>query len=124
MEAIVHRRYGSPDVLQLEDIQKPIIKDKEVLVRVHATTVTSGDIRIRGSNVPALFCLPMRLGFGLTKPKNPIPGSEFAGEVESVGKDVERFQQGDQVFGTAGFGANAQFVAVAENGRSRRNQRQ
>jgi NADPH:quinone reductase-like Zn-dependent oxidoreductase len=95
MKAIVCIKYGPPESLQLKEVAKPAPKDGEVLVKVHASTVTRGDVLLRKLH-PLLF-IPLRL-FGLRRKK--IPGHEFAGEIEAVGKDVKRFKQGDRVFGT------------------------
>lgn len=112
MKAIVQTKYGSPDVLQLKEVAKPTPKDTEVLIRVHAATVTRGDVMLRKLH-PLLF-LPLRL-FGMRRKK--IPGHEFAGVIESTGKDVKRFREGDQVFGTTtglSVGANAEYVCLPE----------
>jgi NADPH:quinone reductase-like Zn-dependent oxidoreductase len=118
VKTIVYTKSGSPDVLQLVELEKPTPKDDELLIRVHATTVTSGDCNLRSFRFPALFWLLMRIMYGVRKPKRPIPGSELAGEIEAVGKDVERFEEGDQVFGSTGmsFGANAEYVCMPEEG--------
>ena len=102
MKAIVCPKYGSPDVLQLNEVAKPTPKDNEVLVKIHATSVHIGDCRLRSFTVPPLFRLPFRLSVGFKGPRKKILGSELAGEVEAVGKDVKRFKDGDQVFGNAG----------------------
>jgi NADPH:quinone reductase-like Zn-dependent oxidoreductase len=119
MKAIVATRYGGPEVLQLKEVQKPAPKDNDILIKVHATTVTAGDFRMRSFTVPPLFWLPARLTLGLTKPKNPIYGMELAGEVEAVGKDVTLFQVGDKVFAstlTENFGGYAEYKAFPEQG--------
>lgn len=97
MKAMVATKYGSPEVLMLQEVAKPVPADNEVLVRIRATAVTAGDSRVRGFIVPRSFWIPARLTLGLTKPKKSIQGMVLAGEVEAVGKDVTRFKPGDQV---------------------------
>jgi NADPH:quinone reductase-like Zn-dependent oxidoreductase len=119
MKAIVATKFGGPEVLQLVEVMKPTPKDKELLIKVRATTVSAGDIRMRSFNVPLLFWLPARLTLGFTKPKHPIYGMELAGEVEAVGKDVTRFKVGDQVFASTlaeNFGAYAEYKCLREDG--------
>lgn len=106
MKAIVWTKYGPPEVLQLREVEKPLPEDDEVLIKIHATTVTAGDCEMRSLKFPLYLSLPMRLYVGLIRPKRiTIPGMELAGEIEAVGKEVKLFKEGDQVFGTAGFGA-------------------
>lgn len=100
MKAIVYNTYGAPEVLTLAEIEKPVPKEDEILVKVHAATVTSGDVRLRASDFPTLFWLPARLIFGLFAPKKKILGHELAGVVESIGGSVTKFKVGDEVFGT------------------------
>lgn len=118
MKAIIYTEYGSPDVLRLAEVAKPVPGAREVLIRVHATSVTAGDCNARGFVfVPPGFGFLPRLTFGLRRPKQPILGVEFSGEVEATGKDVRRFKPGDRVFGTTGgrFGAYAEYIRLAED---------
>ena len=118
MKAIVCTKYGPPEVLLLKEVEKPIPKDNEILIKVHAATVTSGDMRIRSFTFPLMYRPLIRIMFGFTKPKRPILGSDFAGEIEKVGRDVKRFKKGDKVFGSTGMsmGANAEYVCMPEDG--------
>jgi NADPH:quinone reductase-like Zn-dependent oxidoreductase len=120
MKAIVATKYGPPDVLQLKEVEKPTPKDNEVLIKVFASTVTSGDCRVRSFTWAPWFWLPGRIMYGLRKPRKKIPGNELAGEIEAVGKDVTLFKKDDQVFGlTKGvlFGStNAEYKCMAEDG--------
>jgi NADPH:quinone reductase-like Zn-dependent oxidoreductase len=113
MRAAVFTEYGPPDVLQIKDVEKPIPKDKEVLVRIHATTVCAADWRIRKADP-----FVVRFMIGLLRPKIHILGMEFAGTIESVGQAVTRFAAGDQVFGATGFkfGAHAEYACLPESG--------
>jgi NADPH:quinone reductase-like Zn-dependent oxidoreductase len=118
MKAIVCTKYGSPDVLQLNDVEKPTPKDNEVLIRVNAATVTAGDCELRSLKVSFLWQLLLRLGFGFRAPRRRILGQELAGEIESVGKDVKLFKKGDQVFANTGLslGAYAEYCCLPEKG--------
>ncbi len=115
MKAIVWTRYGSPDGLQLRDVETPVPKESEVLVKVRATTVTAGDCEMRRLELPLMLSFPVRLYAGLLRPKRIlILGQELAGEVVQVGKAVDTFKVGDRVFGTTGFGfgAYAEYICL------------
>ncbi len=116
MKAVVYDRYGSPDVLQLREVPKPSPRDDEVLIKVHATTVTSADWRARSLRLPSGFGLLGRVVFGLTKPRQPILGTELSGEIEAVGRAVRGFNVGDPVFAFTGgrMGCHAEYKCVAE----------
>ena len=126
MKAIVYTEFGPPEVLHLQEVDTPAPKENEVLIRVHATSVGYGDLVARDFghlspgqfNMPFVFWLLSRVVFGLSKPKISILGSEFAGEVEAIGKDVTRFREGDQVFGYRGqsMGAYAEYLCMPEDG--------
>ena len=105
MKAIVWTKYGKPEGLQLQEVMKPAPKEDEVLIKVHATSVTAGDCEMRRLELPLMLSLPMRLYAGFVKPKRiTVLGQEVAGEVVEVGSKVTNFEVGDQVFGTTGFG--------------------
>ena len=113
MKAIVYTEYGAPDVLQIKEIKKPEPDDDEILIRIHAVEATKADCEIRSFNFAVKwFWLPMRIAMGVTKPKNQLLGGYFAGVVETVGKDVSKFKQGDEVFGTTRmlFGAYGEYI--------------
>jgi NADPH:quinone reductase-like Zn-dependent oxidoreductase len=119
VKAIVATGYGAPEVLQLQQVEKPTPRDNELLIKVHASTVNAGDVRMRSFTVPPLLWLPARVALGFSKPKQPIYGMELAGEVEAVGKNVRRFKAGDQVFAStleAQFGAHAEYKCLPEDG--------
>lgn len=115
MRAAVHHRYGPPEVLRIEDVPMPPLGRRDVRVRVHASTVTSGDARLRAARVQPIFQLPIRLAFGLRGPRRPISGMEFAGQVEAVGAEVTRFRPGQAVFGITTRGANAEYLAIRDD---------
>lgn len=119
MKAIVYTEYGPPEVLQLKEVDKPTPEGDEVLIKVHAATVTSGDVNMRGFTfVPKGFGPLPRLMFGFRRPRKPILGTEVAGEIEEVGKDVVLFKPGDRVFGigSSKIGAYAEYVCRPEDG--------
>jgi len=119
MKAITYTKYGSPDVLHLAEVEKPVPKNNEILVKVYATSVTAGDVRMRSFNVPRGQWLFARIYLGLIKPKKPVLGMELAGEVVSVGKDVTLFGKGDQIFASTvsvDFGGYAQYKCFPEDG--------
>lgn len=112
MKAVVNTQYGSPDVLQIIDVEKPVPGDDDVLIKIHATTVENTDTIFRGGKV-----FSARMATGVMKPKDLIPGGEFAGKIDAVGKNVTRFQVDDRVFGTAApnVGAHAEYISLPQN---------
>lgn len=118
MKAVVCTGYGPPEVLRMQDVEKPLPASNEVLVKVHATTVSMGDHRIRSFTVPSAVWLPARMALGIRRPRRNILGIELAGEVEAVGENVRRFHKGDRVFAATlqGFGAYAEYRCLCENG--------
>jgi NADPH:quinone reductase-like Zn-dependent oxidoreductase len=115
MKAILYERYGPPEVLEIREIPKPTPKDHEVLVKVHATTVTAADWRLRSLSAPRGFGLLMRLALGPSRPRRPILGAELSGEIEAVGRAVSRFKVGDQVFAGV-LGSYVEYKCVREDG--------
>ncbi|MFD0796305.1 NAD(P)-dependent alcohol dehydrogenase [Maribacter chungangensis] len=117
MKAVVYKKYGPPNVLEVTETEKPKPRDNEMLVKIHAATVTSGDVRLRSSDFPPLFWLPARLIFGLFKPKKKILGHELAGTIEAIGKKVAKFKVGDSVFGTTTMlktGSYAEYICLPQ----------
>lgn len=117
MKAIICTKYGPPEVLQLQEVAKPVPGDHEILVKVSATTVTAGESRVRRFEVPLSYWLLARLAIGWSKPRKAIPGMVVAGEVEAVGNSVTRFQRGDQVFAydITRFRTYAEYTCLPEN---------
>jgi NADPH:quinone reductase-like Zn-dependent oxidoreductase len=118
MKAIVCTKYGPPEVLQLAQVEKPVPKDNEVLIRVYAASVTVSDCLVRSGKVNILLWIPMRIFVGFRRPRHPVLGLELAGEIEATGKDVKRFRKGDQVLAFTGkrFGAYAEYTCLPEDG--------
>ena len=115
MKAAVYHGYGPPDVIRIEDVEKPVPKDQQILVRVRASTVGTWDCEARSFSFPLWFWLPLRLGMGIRRPRWPVLGQELAGEVEAVGKDVTGFRPGDRIMAATGlgFGAHAEYACVS-----------
>lgn len=117
MKAVVYEKYGPPSVLKLTEVEKPHPKENEILVKIHATSVTSGDVRLRSSDFPKLLWFPARVVLGLFKPKKKILGHELAGTIEEIGKGITKFKVGDQVFGTTTMlkkGSYAEYVCIPQ----------
>jgi NADPH:quinone reductase-like Zn-dependent oxidoreductase len=114
MKAVVYERYGSPNVLQSKQVEKPAPKDNEVLIKIYAATVTAGDCETRRFDMPFLFWIPIRLYMGIRRPRIKILGQELAGEIESIGKEVKLFRNGDKVFAPTdmNFGAYAEYKCL------------
>ncbi|HEY3195881.1 MAG TPA: NAD(P)-dependent alcohol dehydrogenase [Candidatus Dormibacteraeota bacterium] len=121
MRAVVYDRYGPPDVLRLEDVERPVPKEDEVLIKIHATTVNRSDVHTREANRSSGLAVSLlsRIVSGVRRPRQRILGTEFAGDVEAVGAAVSEFAVGDHVFGTSGlrFGAHAEFMCIRESAR-------
>jgi NADPH:quinone reductase-like Zn-dependent oxidoreductase len=121
VKAVVYTKYGSPEVLTLTNVEKPIPKKNEVLIKIHAATVTSGDVRLRSSDFPAAFWLIARIIFGLFSPKKKILGHELSGVVEAIGNEVTKFKVGDEVFGTTTMrntGSYAEYICLPQQWKS------
>jgi NADPH:quinone reductase-like Zn-dependent oxidoreductase len=116
MKAVVYREYGPPEVLRLEEVETPVPGDREVLIRIGAATVNTGDCEMRRPEIPNSIWFVIRLFFGLRKPRKRILGAYLAGEIEAVGKEVTRFRVGDRVFAASGgrFGAYAEYICLPE----------
>ncbi|MEM8928141.1 MAG: NAD(P)-dependent alcohol dehydrogenase [Bacteroidota bacterium] len=118
MKAVVYTTYGPPEILKIAEVEKPRPKDNEILIKIEVATVTSGDVRLRGSDFPPLFWLPARLIFGLFRPKKQILGHELSGTVEAIGSKVTQFKVGDTVLGTTTMlrsGSHAEYVCLPES---------
>lgn len=117
MKAVICTQYGTPDVLQIQEVSKPIPKNNQILVKIVATAVNSADVRIRSLDVKGFMKVVMRLVLGISKPRKPILGTVFSGVVETVGNKVSKFKAGDKVFGMTGFnfGTNAEYITVNQN---------
>jgi NADPH:quinone reductase-like Zn-dependent oxidoreductase len=122
VKAYTYDRFGPPEVLTLKEVPRPVPGDHEVLVRIHATTVTAGDWRVRSLEVPRGFGFLSRLALGFSRPRHPILGSELSGEIEATGKSVTRFKVGDEVFGFTGtrMGCHAEYRCLPEEGHGRK----
>jgi NADPH:quinone reductase-like Zn-dependent oxidoreductase len=118
MKAVVFDRYGPPEVLRIAEVRKPVPADDEILVRIHATTVNSGDARMRALRVPRGLSIPVRFTLGFFGPKQPILGFDLAGEIEAVGRSVTKFEPGARVLGSPGFefGCHAEYRCLPEDG--------
>lgn len=117
MKAVICTNYGAPEVLQIQEVRKPLPNKNQILVKIIASAVNSGDVRVRSLNVKGFIKFIMRLVLGFSKPRKPILGSVFSGVVESIGDHVTKFEIGDHVFGMTGFkfGTHAEYIAVHEN---------
>ena len=118
MKAVVFDKYGPPSVLYVNEVPKPVPTDDEILIRIHATTVNSGDARVRGLRVPRGLGIPVRLKLGLRGPRQPVLGFDLAGEVEAAGSNVTTFTPGARVIGSAGFdfGCHAEYRCLPADG--------
>lgn len=118
MKAVICTKYGPPEVLQIQEVAKPVPNDRQILVKTVATAVNSGDVRVRSLDVSGFMKVIMRLALGMSKPRKPILGTVFSGVVEAVGDNVSKFNVGDNVFGMTGFqfGTYAEYITVNQNG--------
>lgn len=118
MKAVICTKYGPPEVLQIQDVNKPTVKENELLIKIIASAVNSGDVRVRSLDVKGFMKVIMRLVLGVSKPRKPILGTVFSGVVESISDKVSKFRVGDRVFGMTGFkfGTYAEYIAVNQNG--------
>lgn len=116
MKAIICPKYGPPEVLEIHEVDKPTLKNNEILVKIMSTTVNSGDVRVRALRVEGFMKIVMRFVLGFSKPRQPILGTVFSGIVENVGSQVSDFKIGDHVFGATGFkfGTYAEYITVNE----------
>lgn len=116
MKAAFCTNYGKPEVLKIMLTDKPIPRDGEVLIRIHASAVNSADVRVRGLDVEGFMKIAMRFVLGFSKPRKPILGTSFSGVISKVGKDVTKFKKGDEVFGMTGFkfGTHAEYITLKE----------
>jgi len=117
MKAVICTKYGTPEVLQIQEVSKPLPNDNQILVKIIATAVNSGDVRLRSLDVKGFLKVIMRLVLGITRPRKPILGIVFSGIVESKGNKVSKFKVGDKVFGMTGFkfGTYSEYIAVNQN---------
>jgi len=117
MKAVICTKYGSPEVLQIQEVEKPIPKNNQILIKIVATAVNSGDVRVRSLDVNGFLKVIMRLVLGISKPRKPILGTVFSGVVETVGDIVSKFKVGDKVFGMTGFnfGTYAEYIAINQD---------
>ncbi|MFH6605091.1 NAD(P)-dependent alcohol dehydrogenase [Maribacter algicola] len=117
MKAIICTRYGPPEVLKIQEIPKPNPKNDEILIKIMASAINSGDVRVRGLKVNGFLKIVMRLMFGFTKPRKPVLGTVFSGIVETIGDNTTRFKVGDEVFGMTGlkFGTYAEYIVLNHN---------
>jgi NADPH:quinone reductase-like Zn-dependent oxidoreductase len=117
MKAIIYTHYGPPEVLHLAEVERPVPENNEVLIRVHASTVSAPDYRCRSFTVPRSFWIPARLALGILRPRRSILGAELSGEIEVTGKDVTKFKKGDQIFAATlmRFGGYAEYACLPES---------